>query len=161
MDAPVCRPARPEEMDEVYLMGYDAWGAGDGADAYLAACAASPKYATGRWLVLEDGGILLSSLIVYDLGGPAAGLGSIATAPERRGHGHASRLTAAAAGAIEGAGKSRIFLFSDIEPAFYERLGFRALPARFQRKPGSCCMVRTDDLGALVREPGFEPPEYF
>jgi predicted N-acetyltransferase YhbS len=161
MDAAVCRPARPEEMEEVYRMGYDAWADGDGVDAYLASCAASPKYARGRWLVLEEGGTLLSSLIVYDLGGPAAGLGSIATAPERRGRGYASALVGAAAGAIEGAGKRRVFLFSDIGPEFYERLGFRVLPPRFQFKPGSSCMVRADDFDGLLSEPGFAPPEYF
>lgn len=142
-------------------MGYDAWAEGRDFDAYARLCAASPKYARGRWLVLADGPELLSSLIVYDLGGDAAGLGSIATAPEHRGRGHASSLVATAAGAIEAVGKTRVFLFSDIEPEFYERLGFRALPERFQSRRGSRCMVRTADLDALVAEESFEPPEYF
>lgn len=142
-------------------MGFDAWAEGKDFDAYLAECAASPKYARGRWLVLSEGAELVSSLIVYDLGGDAAGLGSIATAPERRGKGYASRLVGQAAEVIEAVGKSRIFLFCDIEPGFYERLGFLALPERFQRKQGSRCMVRTDDFDGLIADAGFAPPDYF
>lgn len=156
-----CRPPTGEEMTEVYRMGYDAWAEGRDFDAYARVCAASPKYAGGRWLVLADGAELLSSLIVYDLGGPAAGLGSIATAPEHRGRGHASRLVATAAEAIEAVGKSRIFLFSDVAPDIYERLGFRALPERLQAKAGSLCMARARDFDAMVADGGFEPPAYF
>lgn len=142
-------------------MGYDAWAEGRGLDDYIAACAASQKYASGRWLVLADGAALLSSLIVYDLGGPAAGLGSIATPPERRGRGHASLLVALAADAIEAAGKRRIFLFSDISPEFYARLGFAALPERYQLRRGSVCMVRARDPRVIVEDPAFVPPDYF
>ncbi len=142
-------------------MGFDAWADGKCFESYLAECAASPKYARGRWLVLAAGDQLLSSLIVYNLDACAAGLGSIATAPERRRHGHASRLVALAVDAIEAVGKTRIFLFADIAPEFYEKLGFVALPQRFQRKPGSRCMVRAGDLDALLADPAFDPPEYF
>lgn len=142
-------------------MGFDAWAEGRRFEAYLAECAASPKYARGRWLALADGDQLLSALIVYDLGADAAGLGSLATAPERRGRGHASRLVALAADAIEAVGKTRLFLFADIAPEFYARLGFVALPERHQKKPGSRCMVRAGDVERLLADPAFAPPEYF
>ena len=70
-------------------------------------------------------------------------------------------LTQTAAQAIEAVGKSRVFLFCDIAPEFYERLGFAALPERFQSRSGAVCMVRTADLDALLAEEGFEPPAYF
>jgi predicted N-acetyltransferase YhbS len=161
MDPVELREAAESEREAVFLMGRDAWGGDTSAERYVAECARSPKYARGRWLVLAAGGELLSALIVYDLGPGAAGLGSVATPPERRGRGHASRLVTLAVAALEAEGKRRVFLHSDVGTAFYERLGFVALPARHQRKPGSACMARAKDLDALLADPGFAAPDYF
>ncbi len=59
------RLARPEELEAVYLLGYDAWGEGAAEASYLAECRASPKYARGRWWVLVKDGAVVSALIVY------------------------------------------------------------------------------------------------
>ena len=34
-------------MDDIYLMGYDAWGEGETQADYLNICSSSPKYAQG------------------------------------------------------------------------------------------------------------------
>ncbi len=60
----------------------------------------------------------------------AAGIGAVFTAPELRGRGYATALIGALLDAERAAGTDIAFLFSDIHPSFYERLGFTALPSR-------------------------------
>jgi ribosomal protein S18 acetylase RimI-like enzyme len=155
-----CREPTDAEMAFVYMMGFDAWSGGKDARGYLAECLDSPKYAKGTWRVLSEDHWLLSSLVVFDLSPRAAGIGSIATSPDLRGRGHASRLVSMVVADLERT-KDRIFLFSDIPPEFYERLGFAVLPEQFQKKPGTACMLRARDFAALVKDPAFAPPEYF
>lgn len=161
------RPASASELDAVYRMGYDAWGEGLGLDAYLASCRASPKYAAGVWWVLAgEDGRLESSLLAHEIplpsGAPAVGLGSIATPPEQRGRGHASRLIAEVVRRREEDGTDVFFLFSDIAPAFYERFGFTTL-GPCAKKPGSILMARAGAkrLASLLADPAFEAPGYF
>lgn len=161
------RTASATELEAVYRMGYDAWGEGLALDAYLAACRASPKYAAGVWWVLAgEDGRLESSLLAHEIplpsGAPAAGLGSIATPPELRGRGHASRLIAEVIRRREESGAEVFFLFSDIDPAFYERFGFQAL-GTCPKKPDSILMARArrERLEGLLRDPRFAAPDYF
>jgi GNAT superfamily N-acetyltransferase len=60
----------------------------------------------------------------------AVGIGAVFTPPELRGRGYASAMLGALLDAESAAGTDFAFLFSDIHPAFYERLGFLALPSR-------------------------------
>jgi predicted N-acetyltransferase YhbS len=156
------RAPEPHELHAVYAMGYDAWGEGRSLAAYSAACAASDKYRSGEWRVLEAGGVLLSSLLLHRLppepAGAAAGLGSIATPPELRRRGHAARLIAGALAELDARGVAVVYLHSDIAPRYYERFGFRALPARFQRAPTSVCMVRG---GRPDSADSYRAPAYF
>ncbi len=156
------RAPRAGERPGVYALGRDVWGAGLSAAEYQAACAKSKKYRTGEWRVLERGGVLLSALIVHPLraepAGAAAGLGSIATAPEMRRRGCAAGLIRGVLAELDARGVAVVYLHSDIAPAYYRRFGFRALPARLQRSARSTCMVR----GGPRRFPrGFRAPGYF
>lgn len=60
----------------------------------------------------------------------AAGIGAVFTPPDRRGRGYATALLGALLDAERNGGTDVAFLFTDIHPAFYERLGFVALPSR-------------------------------
>jgi GNAT superfamily N-acetyltransferase len=60
----------------------------------------------------------------------AAGLGAVFTPPELRGRGYATAMLGALLDTERVNGTDVVFLFSDIHPAFYERLGFVALPSR-------------------------------
>lgn len=161
------RTASASELDAVYRMGFDVWGEGLTLDAYLAGCRASPKYAAGTWWVSTGAdGVPLSSLLAHEIAlpsGPAAvGLGSIATPPEQRGRGHASRLIAEVIRRREESGAEVFFLFSDIDPAFYERFGFQAL-GPCPKKPDSILMARAsrERLEGLLSDPRFVAPDYF
>ncbi|MEA2665442.1 MAG: hypothetical protein QOI11_2386, partial [Candidatus Eremiobacteraeota bacterium] len=60
----------------------------------------------------------------------AAGIGAVFTPDELRGRGYATALLGAFLDAERAAGTDLAYLFSDIHPAFYERIGFVALPSR-------------------------------
>ena len=60
----------------------------------------------------------------------AFGIGAVFTPPEERGRGYASAMLGAVLDAERAAGIDIAYLFSDIHPVFYERLGFIALPSR-------------------------------
>jgi predicted GNAT family acetyltransferase len=59
----------------------------------------------------------------------AVGIGSVFTAEAHRGRGAASALLRAVLAEAQEAGDEAALLYSDIDPAFYARLGFREFPA--------------------------------
>lgn len=89
----------------------------------------------------------------------AAGIGAVFTPDELRGRGYATALLGAFLDAERAAGSDLAYLFSDIHPAFYERIGFVALPSRTitlraDALPGERIEVAplgADDDGALRR----------
>ncbi len=60
----------------------------------------------------------------------ATGIGAVYTPSRLRGRGYASAMLGALLDAERDAGRDVVFLYSDIHPLFYERLGFIALPSR-------------------------------
>lgn len=60
----------------------------------------------------------------------AAGIGAVFTPEAVRGRGYATAFLGALLDAERAAGTDFVYLFSDIHPAFYERLGFARLPSR-------------------------------
>lgn len=87
------RKAAKEELDKIYMMGYDVWSGGSSVDKYLCACQNSKKYQKGSWYILQsESGELVSSLIVYSFNSEEIGIGSLSTAPKFRHKGYASKL---------------------------------------------------------------------
>jgi predicted N-acetyltransferase YhbS len=92
------------------------------------------------WVLDRGDGAIVATLLVHRielaLDGrviPAYGIGSVGTLVAERRRGHAAALCRAACAAHEGEGRAVGLLFSDIAPAYYERLGFRASPATEHR----------------------------
>ena len=86
---------------------------------------------------------ILSSLIVYQgvfgLEDGSCGLGSVATPPELRGKGYASKLINMIKNELlQNQNNTALFLHSDIDKTFYRRLGFTVTE-------GSDCMYITSD----------------
>jgi N-acetylglutamate synthase-like GNAT family acetyltransferase len=111
--------------------------------------------------VLHEGDTLAASLIEYALYDGACGLASIAVPPPLRGHGRSARLIQGVIEALQSEGMRAFYLYSEIAPEFYERLGFVRLPDAFQLKPETPCLVRCEDPRALFESPGFKPPPVF
>jgi predicted GNAT family N-acyltransferase len=154
------RKANPNELDQIYMMGVDVWAEGSALE-YLEACRISPKYARGQCYVLEnESGELISSLILYRLGLTRFGIGSIATPKALRRNGSASQLISEVLQHIESESpEAEIFLYSDIAPEFYERFGFLRLPPTAQRFKTSTCMIRSKNIQNFS-DPS-ATPEYF
>jgi predicted N-acetyltransferase YhbS len=90
-----------------------------------------------RTVGLRAGGELVASCKRYERElrcGPrtyaAAGIGAVFTPEALRGRGYATALLGAFLDAERDAGTDLAYLFSDIHPVFYERLGFVTLPSR-------------------------------
>lgn len=140
------------------MMGFDVWSESASAEEYLKGCYESEKYKKGQFKVLEDGDMLLSSLIFYQLSHGWFGIGSIATPAELRKQGWAAKLTLDVAEQLETEmGARAIFLFADINPKFYEKLGFVPLPDTFQNYKSSICMVRASNVEKIWGTEGFQP----
>jgi N-acetylglutamate synthase-like GNAT family acetyltransferase len=156
------RRAIHEDMDRIYLMGFDVWGKGESIEGYLDSCRRSPKYKKGEWYLLEHGEHgPIASLILFRFTGDSAGLGSIATVPEKRGQGFGAYLIKTMVEYLDLRCTRATFLFSDISPHYYARFGFRALPPEHQKHPGSVCMIRAESMDSFLKSPDFRPPTYF
>jgi GNAT superfamily N-acetyltransferase len=90
-----------------------------------------------RTLGLRDAGVLAASCKRYERAlrcgartYQAAGIGAVFTPDALRGRGYATALLGAVLDAERTAGTDLAYLFSDIHPAFYEKLGFVALASR-------------------------------
>lgn len=155
------RQANHEDLEEIYLMGRDAWSEGASIESYLDGCRNSVKYRQGKWYVLSINGKLVASLITYqycfDLPDGFHGVGSVATSIDARRCGYASILVRAVSSELEDAGSAGIFLFSDIDPVFYQALGFEVIGD--QKSMGNThCMVQAFHKSGAIQ---YAEPSYF
>ncbi len=104
-----------------------------------------------RLLGLFEGGGFLSAMKAYELDGRfegqplrLIGIGAVYTPPHLRRRGSAAAMLSLAMNEYAQRGCGAAVLFSDIETAYYERLGFRALDSRE-------CLI---ELSALPRPDG-------
>lgn len=147
------RKAQSAELDDIYRMGYTSWASpSQREDEYLEVCRKSSKYKTGTWFVLEKNSELLSSVILYSFGEGILGLGSLATAVSVRRQGWASKLMSVLLQDLDQSHSNpATFLYSDISPHFYKRMGFRELPEKFQKHQPSLMMVRCQNLESFLQ----------
>jgi GNAT superfamily N-acetyltransferase len=126
---------------EVLPDTYPLWGDGRSFERYVADFRAVAGSAYGKrrtfTVGLLDGARIVASCKNYereirwnDVSLRATGIGAVFTPDELRGRGYASLMLGALLDAERDAGRDVAFLFTDIHPAFYERLGFIALPSR-------------------------------
>ena len=117
------------------------WAGARSSDEYAAEFRATANSGWGkrrfRTLGLRVGGELVASCKRYERvlrcgvrTYKAAGIGAVFTPDALRGRGYATALLGALLDAERDAGTDLAYLFSDIHPAFYQRLGFIALPSR-------------------------------
>ena len=140
------RLVQPEEMRTVLAFGYDAWNNGNSVDDFCASYERDRNHLRGTRYLLEDAsGQPVSALNVLRFRESLIGLASVATSPEQRGKGYASRLLRAVMELHRFAQlDTRFLLFSEVKPTIYERHGFRVLPAAHQRFPKSVAMATGD-----------------
>jgi len=159
------RAAEQEEILEILMDGYAVWPKGRTFEQYCVDNRKEDAYGT-RYILVDGGEAIVSSLIFLRLPAePAArrfGIGSVVTPPEHRGMRYASILLDHCLRLTDPA-TDIVILYSDIDPAFYERLGFRALPEALQKKTGSVCMAHCSEnlWQDLIVGPTESVPDYF
>jgi len=128
-------------VSEVLPATFELWGDGRTFERYAEDFRNVAGSAYGRrrpfTLGLRDGGRIVCSCKNYDRELRVAtrtlratGIGAVFTPDAQRGRGFASLMFGAMLDAERAAGRDLAFLYSDIHPAFYERLGFATLPSR-------------------------------
>lgn len=130
-----------EYVREVLPHSFGLWNNGRAFERYASdfRAVASSTYAKRRafTLGLRDGGTLVASCKTYDrelrwetTSLRATGIGAVFTPQRLRGRGYATVMLGALLDAERNAGRDIAFLYSDIHPAYYARLGFIELPSR-------------------------------
>jgi predicted N-acetyltransferase YhbS len=134
------RDADRETIAAVLRRSHEVWGEGLTVEDYITFNLEQKGTAWGReryrFLVAEEGGAIVAAMKLYTLpavidGRPlrVAGVGAVFTLPEHRGRGHGRRIVEAALASATALGHDVALLMSEIDGAYYERLGFRSLPA--------------------------------
>ncbi len=141
----IFRQAKPEEILSLFEEGYKEWSKNRTFEQYCIDNGKEDNYGT-RYVIEVDLQIV-SSTIVLKLkefnGRKVYGFGSVLTPKIYAGNGYATELLNNCIKLIQG--DAVIFLFSDINPAFYEKFGFRILPPQLQKKEKSVCMAYCTD----------------
>lgn len=129
-----CKEASPEERREAFAQVHGTWSHADHPDVHLQKRLASIQHSRAQWWVLRNENGVISSCGAYPLRlfGPdgereARGFGAVYTVPEMRGKGCAAKLLRFVMDHYYALGSSDFILFSDIDPGYYERLGFHRL----------------------------------
>ncbi|MCG2730847.1 MAG: GNAT family N-acetyltransferase [Acetobacterium sp.] len=144
----VIREANPEERELLFRDGYQEWSKNRTLEEYVRDNSKEDHF--GKRFVIDLEGKIVSSLIVLNLeaimGKPIYGIGSVLTPKPHTGKGYATMLLKNCIKQIEKDEDALIFLFSDINPDFYKKLGFSLLPKELQKSGKSPCMVRCGEL---------------
>ncbi|GAC1346160.1 MAG: hypothetical protein NVSMB23_23350 [Myxococcales bacterium] len=134
------RELTADERSGYFRGAQQVWGGGLGADPFVAfqrRLAEAPE-AAGRYrmfgLFPRGEGSLLAAMKAYAFEGrfrgaalQVLGIGAVFTPPQLRRQGHAARMLGLALERFASAGADAALLFSDIEPGYYERLGFHPI----------------------------------
>lgn len=144
-------------LDQILGLTFDIWNERLSTRAYGQWNTAQLRTPWGRAhlqrFALVDGGRLLATAKRYRFRarldgqvGWMAGIGAVYTPPSERGHGYASQLIERLLDSERRDGVLLAALFSEIGSAFYERLGFTAIPldevtVRVERRDGAPAML--------------------
>ncbi|MGH7754711.1 MAG: GNAT family N-acetyltransferase, partial [Vulcanimicrobiaceae bacterium] len=150
-------PIAPADyVRDVLPHSFAVWGDGRSLERYAADFLAAERTLCGPRgtfaFGVRDGGAVVVSLKRYERtlrwGARrlrAVGIGAVFTQPAARGRGFASAAIGAFLDAERARGTDLAFLFSDIHPHFYARLGFNGLPSRSATVRGDLLDGSPDD----------------
>ncbi len=160
----IFRQANKEERPLLFQEGYKEWSKNRTFEQY---CIDNGKEdAIGKRYVIEKDGEIVSSAIIIRLrninGKDSYGFGSIVTSEKHRGKGYGIELIKNCINLIY-TDNTIIFLYSDINTSYYEKLSFRILPNILQKYEKSVCMAycKVDIWDELLNAKIDVIPNYF
>ena len=132
---PATGPVLEQILDDTFSIWHDGLSRENYGKSWAAQIRTSWGLSHLDRVALVDGPHVLSSAKRYDLSlrldgriRRVLGIGAVFTAPAHRGRGHARELVARMLDTAVTEGQEFAMLFSEIEPAFYERLDFVPVP---------------------------------
>ena len=134
-------------METILAFGFDAWNDGRDLATFLTSYKTYLPHLSGQRYVLETmDSKMVCGVNTLRLGQNVIGLASLATAPQQRKNGYASLILKAVMALLrhENYG-TKFLLFSEINPKFYEKMGFEALPEEKQKFLPSLAMGQSHD----------------
>jgi predicted N-acetyltransferase YhbS len=131
-----CRIANSVQIAQAFAQVHVVWPHDPDPAVHLEKRLASVQHQRASWFVIEDAGTVVCSLGAYpfqlfgpDGDRPARVFGAVFTPEAHRGQGHAARLLRWVCDYYAEQGTLDFMLYSDIDPAFYQKLGFQTLPS--------------------------------
>jgi len=142
----IFREATIEERPFLFQEGYKEWPKNRTFEQY---CFDNSKDdINGIRYILDEGGQIVCSAVILQLESiderTVYGFGSILTSQCFRGKGYGVELVKKCI-ALNCNENTIIILYSDINPSYYKKLGFRILPQELQKYPKSICMAYCED----------------
>lgn len=158
------RKAREDEIIELFQDGYKVWHKGRTFEKYCIDNSKEDSY--GVRYVIEENNNIVTSLILLKLNKigdcMVYGIGSVLTKTDYAGKGYATCLLKSCLDKI--LEKNRyVFLYSEIDKSFYERLQFKPLPDQLQKDRKAVCMVSCSEelWEELLKKDINSVPDYF
>lgn len=161
----VIREATQQERELLFKDAHRVWHKNRTLEEYVRDN--SKEDAFGIRYIIDLVGEIVSSLIVLKLEPiletKVYGIGSVLTPKPHSRKGYATILLKNCIQQIEKDGDALIFLYSDINPDFYKKQGFRLLPPELQKTVKSPCMIKCSDAiwEKLKNIPVEVLPDYF
>ncbi|RYZ59274.1 MAG: N-acetyltransferase [Proteobacteria bacterium] len=158
--------ARPEEKREAFADVHAIWPHAADPAVHLVKRLHAVQQSRAEWFVgrSQNGVEVSCGVYPFTLFGKdnverqVRGFGAVYTHPRGRGHGYAGELIRFVRKHYQEAGVEDFILYSDIDPSFYERLGFHRLPSSaFEFSPKDLAADSPwtlEKTEALVRDPG-------
>ena len=140
------RVVSPQDESRVLSFGYDTWGAGRPLQEFLAEYDSDRNHLVGTGYLFElMDGTTVSALNTLRFFRDRVGIARVATDVAQRSRGYATILMKATLEILrlENA-DMRFLLFSEIDPIFYQQLGFVTLPMEWQHFSPSVAMISGD-----------------
>ena len=129
-------PASPEERLAAYRNVYDVWSGGFSLEEHLERRVSSVQHNRAEWFVGSLQGEVVTSLGCFGMQFKVNGqtqqgisIGSVHTLVKYRGRGFAPQLIEWVEVFHRKAGATISLLYSDIDPGYYQRLGYQLCPA--------------------------------
>jgi predicted N-acetyltransferase YhbS len=131
-----CHVANTEEIKQAFAQVHSVWPHDPDPAEHLQKRLASVQHQRATWFVITEAGQVVCSLGAYpfqlfgpDGDRPARAFGAVFTPEAERGKGHAVRLLRWVCDYYAEQGTQDFILYSDIDPAYYQKLGFQILPS--------------------------------
>lgn len=137
------RVAAPKDSARCLACGYDTWGEGCAFDDYVARYVESKNHLRGtRYLFEGLDGSVIATLNTLRLVQGVVGIAAVAVEPSQRRQGYGSLIVRGVMELLRCEdSQMRFALFSEVDPAMYERLGFKRVPDEFQFHLPSVAMI--------------------